>query len=122
MRPTGRSDHGSVHGRRQRTRTRTRPGRRISRSVRGSCSCNLKGAFWNEFNPDMQEPERREAPMTDESSNARGSQAERLKAERLGRRDFLKGAVVGGAAAATVNLPQNAAAQQPAAAPAPAAD
>jgi gluconate 2-dehydrogenase gamma chain len=59
--------------------------------------------------------------MNDESSNARSSQAERLKAEGLGRRDFLKGAVVGGAAA-TVNLPQNAAAQQPAAAPAPAPD
>jgi gluconate 2-dehydrogenase gamma chain len=40
--------------------------------------------------------------MNDESS----------KAEGLGRRDFLKGAVVGGAAA-TVNLPQSAAAQQP---------
>jgi gluconate 2-dehydrogenase gamma chain len=63
--------------------------------------------------------------MNDESSNARGSKAERLKADRskaegLGRRDFLKGAVVGGAAA-TVNLPQNAAAQQPAPASAPAA-
>lgn len=62
--------------------------------------------------------------MNDESSNARGSKAERLKAERLkveglGRRDFLKGAVVGGAAA-TVNLPQSAAAQQPPT-PAPAA-
>ena len=32
--------------------------------------------------------------------------------EGLGRRDFLKGAVVGGAAAATVNLPQSAEAQQ----------
>jgi gluconate 2-dehydrogenase gamma chain len=42
--------------------------------------------------------------------------------EGLGRRDFLKGAVVGGAAAATVNLPQSAEAQQPAAAPASAAD
>jgi len=38
----------------------------------------------------------------------------------LGRRDFLKGAVVGGAAAATVSLPDAAQAQQPAAA-APAA-
>src|SRR6476660_6047516 len=40
--------------------------------------------------------------------------------EGLGRRDFLKGAVVGGAAAATVSLPPNAEAQQgasPAAAP-----
>src|SRR5262245_65992957 len=116
MRPTGRSDHGSVHGRRQRTRTRTRPGRRISRSVRGSCSCNLKGAFWNEFNPDMQEPERREAAMQDESSNARGSKAERSNAEGLGRRDFLKGAVVGGAAA-TVTLPQYAGAQATSTAP-----
>ena len=35
-----------------------------------------------------------------------------MKDEGLGRRDFLKGAVVGGAAAATVNLPQNAEAQQ----------
>jgi gluconate 2-dehydrogenase gamma chain len=34
----------------------------------------------------------------------------------FGRRDFLKGAVVGGAAAATVSLPQSAPAQQPAAA------
>jgi gluconate 2-dehydrogenase gamma chain len=43
--------------------------------------------------------------------------------EGLGRRDFLKGAVVGGAAAATVNLPQSAdAQQQPATAPASAAD
>ena len=43
--------------------------------------------------------------------------------EGLGRRDFLKGAVVGGAAAATVNLPQSAdAQQQPAAAAASAAD
>jgi len=42
--------------------------------------------------------------------------------EGLGRRDFLKGAVVGSAAAATVNLPQSAEAQQPAAAPASAAD
>jgi gluconate 2-dehydrogenase gamma chain len=49
--------------------------------------------------------------MNDESS----------KAEGLGRRDFLKGAVVGGAAA-TVNLPQTAAAQQPPPAPTPAAD
>ena len=49
--------------------------------------------------------------MNDESS----------KAEGLGRRDFLKGAVVGGAAA-TVNLPQTAAAQQPPPAPAPVAD
>jgi gluconate 2-dehydrogenase gamma chain len=49
--------------------------------------------------------------MKDESS----------KAEGLGRRDFLKGAVVGGAAA-TVNLPQSAAAQQPTPAPAAAAD
>ena len=43
-----------------------------------------------------------------------------MKDEGLGRRDFLKGAVVGGAAAATVSLPQNAEAQQgasPAAAP-----
>src|SRR5262249_5205025 len=118
MRPTGRPP--SSHGGRQHTQTWTRPGRRISRSVRGSCSCNLKGAFWNEFNPDMQEPERREAAMQDESSNARGSKAERLNAEGLGRRDFLKGAVVGGAAA-TVTLPQNAGAQQPAPAPAPAA-
>src|SRR5712691_253375 len=40
----------------------------------------------------------------------------------FGRRDFLKGAVVGGAAAATtVGLPEAAQAQQPAAAPAPAA-
>jgi gluconate 2-dehydrogenase gamma chain len=64
--------------------------------------------------------------MQDESSNAHGSKAERLKTERLkaeglGRRDFLKGAVVGGAAA-TVNLPQNAGAQQPVPAPAAAAD
>src|SRR4029453_936270 len=93
MPPTGRNGDGSIHGRRQRTRTRTRSGRRVSRSVRGSCSCNPKGAFWNEFNPDMQEPERREAPMQDESSNARGSKAERSKTDRLGRRDFLKGAV-----------------------------
>jgi len=35
-----------------------------------------------------------------------------MKDEGLGRRDFLKGAVVGGAAAATVNLPQSAEAQQ----------
>ena len=55
--------------------------------------------------------------MNDESSKA-----ERSKAERLGRRDFLKGAVVGGAAAATVNLPQNAAAQQAPPAPTAAAD
>ena len=43
-----------------------------------------------------------------------------MKDEGLGRRDFLKGAVVGGAAAATVRLPPNAEAQQgasPAAAP-----
>jgi gluconate 2-dehydrogenase gamma chain len=40
--------------------------------------------------------------------------------QNLGRRDFLKGAVVGGAAAATVSLPDSAQAQQPAAA-APAA-
>jgi gluconate 2-dehydrogenase gamma chain len=43
-----------------------------------------------------------------------------MKDEGLGRRDFLKGAVVGGAAAATVSLPPNAEAQQaasPAAAP-----
>src|SRR5207344_299330 len=43
-----------------------------------------------------------------------------MKDEGLGRRDFLKGAVVGGAAAATVTLPQGAEAQQgssPAAAP-----
>jgi gluconate 2-dehydrogenase gamma chain len=44
------------------------------------------------------------------------------KADGLGRRDFLKGAVVGGAAAATVNLPQSAEAQQGAAASAPAPD
>jgi gluconate 2-dehydrogenase gamma chain len=60
--------------------------------------------------------------MTDESSNAQGSKAERLTVDGVGRRDFLKGAVVGGAAAATVNLPQSAGAQQPAAAPAAAAD
>ena len=35
-----------------------------------------------------------------------------MKDEGLGRRDFLKGAVVGGAAAATVSLPQGAEAQQ----------
>ena len=35
-----------------------------------------------------------------------------MKDEGLGRRDFLKGAVVGGAAAATVSLPPNAEAQQ----------
>ncbi|MGZ5882588.1 MAG: gluconate 2-dehydrogenase subunit 3 family protein, partial [Xanthobacteraceae bacterium] len=35
-----------------------------------------------------------------------------MKDEGLGRRDFLKGAVVGGAAAATVTLPQSAEAQQ----------
>jgi gluconate 2-dehydrogenase gamma chain len=35
-----------------------------------------------------------------------------MKDEGLGRRDFIKGAVVGGAAAATVNLPQSAEAQQ----------
>ncbi|MGZ3325460.1 MAG: gluconate 2-dehydrogenase subunit 3 family protein, partial [Xanthobacteraceae bacterium] len=35
-----------------------------------------------------------------------------MKDEGLGRRDFLKGAVVGSAAAATVNLPQSAEAQQ----------
>jgi len=58
--------------------------------------------------------------MNDESSNARGLKAERLKAEGLGRRDFLKSAVVGGAA--TVSLPQNAGAQQAAPAPAAAAD
>jgi gluconate 2-dehydrogenase gamma chain len=40
--------------------------------------------------------------------------------QNLGRRDFLKGAVVGGAAAATASLPDSAQAQQPAAA-APAA-
>jgi gluconate 2-dehydrogenase gamma chain len=40
--------------------------------------------------------------------------------QNLARRDFLKGAVVGGAAAATVSLPDSAQAQQPAAA-APAA-
>jgi gluconate 2-dehydrogenase gamma chain len=40
--------------------------------------------------------------------------------QNLARRDFLKGAVVGGAAAATVSLPDSARAQQPAAA-APAA-
>jgi gluconate 2-dehydrogenase gamma chain len=45
-----------------------------------------------------------------------------MNEQDLGRRDFLKGAVVGGAAAATVsNLPQTALAQQPAAAPQPAA-
>jgi gluconate 2-dehydrogenase gamma chain len=44
-----------------------------------------------------------------------------MKDEGLGRRDFLKGAVVGGAAAAAVNLPQNAEAQQ-AASPAVAPD
>jgi gluconate 2-dehydrogenase gamma chain len=37
------------------------------------------------------------------------------KDQGFGRRDFLKGAVVGGAAAATVNLPESAQAQQPAA-------
>ena len=35
-----------------------------------------------------------------------------MKDEGLGRRDFLRGAVVGGAAAATVSLPPNAEAQQ----------
>ncbi|HEX7204764.1 MAG TPA: gluconate 2-dehydrogenase subunit 3 family protein [Xanthobacteraceae bacterium] len=44
-----------------------------------------------------------------------------MKDEGLGRRDFLKGAVVGGAAAATVTLPQGAEAQQ-GASPAAAAD
>jgi gluconate 2-dehydrogenase gamma chain len=52
-------------------------------------------------------------------SDARGAKGERPNAEGLGRRDFLKGAVVGGAAA-TVNLPQSAEAQQPAGASAPA--
>jgi len=37
------------------------------------------------------------------------------KDQGFGRRDFLKGAVVGGAAAATVNLPESAQAQQPSA-------
>jgi gluconate 2-dehydrogenase gamma chain len=43
-----------------------------------------------------------------------------MQDQNLGRRDFLKGAVVGGAAAATatVSLPQGADAQQPAATPA----
>jgi gluconate 2-dehydrogenase gamma chain len=43
-----------------------------------------------------------------------------MQDQNLGRRDFLKGAVVGGAAAATatVSLPQGAEAQQPAATPA----
>jgi gluconate 2-dehydrogenase gamma chain len=45
-----------------------------------------------------------------------------MKDQGLGRRDFLKGAVVGGAAAATattgINPPQSAQAQQPAASPA----
>jgi gluconate 2-dehydrogenase gamma chain len=41
--------------------------------------------------------------------------------QNLARRDFLKGAVVGGAAAATVSLPDSAQAQQPAAAAVPAA-
>jgi gluconate 2-dehydrogenase gamma chain len=47
-----------------------------------------------------------------------------MKDQDLGRRDFLKGAVVGSAAAATatVGLPQSALAQQPAAAAAPAAE
>ena len=45
-----------------------------------------------------------------------------MKDEGLGRRDFLKGAVVGGAAAATVSLPPNAEAQQQGASPAAAAD
>jgi gluconate 2-dehydrogenase gamma chain len=40
----------------------------------------------------------------------------------FGRRDFLKGAVVGSAAAATVSLPQSAQAQQPATAATPAAE
>ncbi len=44
------------------------------------------------------------------------------KDQGFGRRDFLKGAVVGGAAAATVNLPASAQAQQPAATAAPAAE
>ena len=45
-----------------------------------------------------------------------------MSEQDLARRDFLKGAVVGGAAAATVgNLPQTALAQQPAAAAQPAA-
>jgi gluconate 2-dehydrogenase gamma chain len=37
-----------------------------------------------------------------------------MEDQGFGRRDFLKGAVVGGAAAATVHLPQRAEAQQPA--------
>ena len=45
-----------------------------------------------------------------------------MKDQGLGRRDFLKGAVVGGAAAATattgINPPQSAQAQQPTAPPA----
>ena len=45
-----------------------------------------------------------------------------MSEQDLARRDFLKGAVVGGAAAATVgNLPETALAQTPAAAPQPAA-
>ncbi|HTP96722.1 MAG TPA: gluconate 2-dehydrogenase subunit 3 family protein [Burkholderiales bacterium] len=42
-----------------------------------------------------------------------------MKNRGFGRRDFLKRAVAGGAAAATVNLPQSAQAQQPAPAAAP---
>jgi gluconate 2-dehydrogenase gamma chain len=44
------------------------------------------------------------------------------KDQGFGRRDFLKGAVVGSAAAATVNLPASAQAQQPAATAAPATE
>jgi gluconate 2-dehydrogenase gamma chain len=41
-----------------------------------------------------------------------------MKDQGFGRREFLKSAIAGGAAAATVSLPQTAQAQQPAAAPA----
>lgn len=44
---------------------------------------------------------------------------DQVKDQGFGRRDFLKGAVVGGAAAATVSLPESAQAQQAASATAP---
>src|SRR2546423_2001938 len=78
--------------------------------TRGPCPCSPKSAFWNEFNPARSE------------AGVRGVREAHMTDEGLGRRDFLKGAVVGGAAAATVNLPQSAEAQQPAAAPASPAD
>jgi gluconate 2-dehydrogenase gamma chain len=53
----------------------------------------------------------KEEPMKDQPPKDQG----------LGRRDFLKSAVVGGAAAASTMAPQSALAQQPAAAPAPTA-